>query len=299
MTDTLYDSIIPIGCSHMYGYEHASTENNQKPSVDTWVNIIGKHLNLPVYNFSKPGGSNQSVLRRLYFAIEFAKTKKLNPLFVLQWTSYERYETYVQSAYYKCQEWPWLRTLAELLDNSRDKNLKAWAKSFYKIFEDQTLFFESLKAIDHANVLLKSNNYKTINCLAQGWNLELLDIPYVTHYISSSEIERNSPYNSTAEKIYVDKNFLLNKEMEKQHDIVGYISKGYENYRYEAFFELLWKNIDSYAWWHYDSTPYTVGLKKFCIKNNLELGPEGHPMESANLTVAKYLLNNKSFNSLL
>ena len=294
-----YDSIITIGCSHMFGYEHSSTENNQKPSIDTWVNVIGNHLDLPVYNFSLPGASNQTILRKLFFAIEFAKSQNLSPLFILQWSSFERYETYVQSAYYNCKEWPWLKTLGELLKNSGNKKLTTWAKNFYKLFDDQTLLFESLKAIDHANILLNSHGYKTINCLAHGWDLESIDLPHITHYVASNSIERNNPYNSTVEKIYIDKNFLLNESIKKENDVIGYISTGDQKIKYEAFFDLLWKNIDSYAWWHYDSIPYTVGLKKFCVKNNLELGPEEHPMESANLTVAKYLLNSKSFNNLL
>lgn len=299
MKNKSYDSIIAIGCSHMYGYEHANTKNNQNPSTETWINHIGKNLDLPVYNFSLPGASNQTILRRLYFAIEFAKTQNLSPLFILQWTGLERYETYVQSAHYVCKEWPWLRTLGELLENSGSKKLTAWAKNFYKLFGEQTLLFESLKSIDHANILLNTNGYKTINCLAHGWDLDSIDFPHVTHYVASSEFEKNNPYNFTVEKIYLDKSFLHNETMKKENSIDGYVSVGNQNFKHDALFSLLWKNIDSYTWWHYNAEAYTVGLKKFCIDHGLEFGPEGHPMESANYYVAKHMLNNRNFTNLL
>lgn len=299
MKNKTYDSIVAIGCSHMFGYEHVSTENNQKPSTETWVNYIGKKLNLPVYNYSMPGSSNQTILRRLYFAMESSRRQGLTPLFILQWTSLERYETYVQDAYFRCQDWPWLKTMTEVLAKSKSKPLEDWAKRFYKLFDEQTTFFESLKAIDHANLLLKSSNYKTINCLAQGWNFDELKIPQTTHYVSSTVIEKNTDYNSILEKIYIEKNFLLNTDLEKNYNVVGYISTGDKKVRYDAFLELLWKNIEKYSWWHYDHEPFTVGLKKFCTKNSLELGPERHPMESANRYVSEYAWNNNNFRKLL
>ena len=78
---------------------------NTIPSRETFIDLLGKKLNVPVYNFSQNGASNQTILRRLMVAIEFTQTKKLNPLFVLQWTELERYETLVPDAVYSAADW--------------------------------------------------------------------------------------------------------------------------------------------------------------------------------------------------
>jgi len=294
-----YNCIIAIGCSGMFGYEHITTNNNQTPSEEIWVNFIGKKLDLPVYNFSMPGGSNQTILRRIYFAIEFAKKQNLNPLFILQWTSLQRYETYLTDAYYKCNDWPWIRPLAELSHASNNKSLTKWAKNFYDLFDDQTLMFESIKNIDHGNLLLYKEQYGVINCLYSNWNHDEINIEHNTHFVASNSVERNNPYNVTLENKYREKNFTFNQPLMRDHETIGYISHSKDKIKYEAFNNILWNSIENYPWWHYNKNPFTHGLLDFTLENNLPIGPLGHPLELANRLIADYAWGNDQFQHLL
>jgi len=291
-----YNCLIAIGCSHMFGSEHKSTNNNKQPSTETWANHLGNYLNLPVYNFSIPGASNQTILRRLYISLDFVASHKLNPLFVLQWATTDRFELFSQSAYNVCQDWPWLSTLGEVLKKSGNQTLQEIAKHFYKAFDSLSCFYETLKSVEHANLILSNKNFLAINCLGSGWPTETLKHPmteFVRHFDTPSGI-----YERTLESIL--KNLGANKDIDmEKYNVVGYKSHEINPLYSNAVFSLLWKNILKYPWWLYHDDTFQTGLRKFVIDNNWPLGPDNHPLEHANKMAFEYMISQTAFLDLL
>ena len=280
----MYDCIIPIGCSHMYGYEHTSTNNNTQPSSDTWINLLGQHLDLPVYNCSLPGASNQTILRKLQLAINYCEQRNLNPLFILQWTEFTRYETTSNIANFIVEDWPYIRPGVEIRKASKDKNCSKWAQDFYQLFDDNTLYYETTKTIEHANAI--ASKYHVVNCYANCW-----DIPkWHTQYVEGNR--GNQIVYISLNDIYKDElDAIMEHDMLKKHNVQTWNSPDTT-----ANIHLMWKRINNYAWWKW---PEHVGFKTWCVNNGLELGPEKHPMESANRIAFEYAVNDNQFMSLL
>lgn len=289
-----FDCIVAVGCSHMFGYEHFSTNENIRPSNQTWVNHIGKHLNVPVYNFSQPGASNQTILRRLMIALEHSKRKKLKPFFVLQWTEIQRYETMVTLSTYKSEDWPWLRPMLELHNKSSNDTLTKWAEDFYKLYDKKTLLFETLKSIKHANLELQQQGFDVLNCLAQGWDLDSYNFESHPAFVSSSSVDPECDYSKTLRDWYVDRGYQQHKGLSNEHYVEAYEKQNNNAYSDEVVLSLLWDQIGDYPWWFYNRG-WTHGMKKFCLENNLEIGPKGHPMESAHNVVYQYMMDDENF----
>ena len=295
-----FDCIVAVGCSHMFGYEHESTLGGTIPSTDTYVDHLGKHLNLPVYNFSQPGGSNQSILRRLLVALEFIATKNFKALFIVQWTSLERYETLVSETVNRAEDWPWLRTGSELKKNSNSDKLQKWAKDFYRLYDSKSLLFESLKSIKHGNLEVQSSGHQVINCLAHGgeFNLDGYDSVNDPSYVSSDSIGPTSVYSETLRKWYTDNGYVLDETLNKDHNIEAYRNTDAHPSNDNIILSLLWKHIGNYKWWFYNQG-WKHGLVKYCIENNYALGPRGHPMESAHRSVFEYMMKDNKFLNLI
>ena len=293
-----FDCIIAVGCSHMFGYEHRSTLGETVPSTDTYADHFGKHLNLPVYNFSQPGASNQTILRRILVALEFLATKKFNALFIIQWTEFTRYETLVPDTVYRAEDWPWLRTMTELTKCSGSDKLTTWAESFYRMYDDKSLLFESLKSIKHANLEIQSAKHKAINCLAHGWDLDSYKFSTDPCYVSSDSIGPTSVYSETLRKWYTDNGYVLDEKLHKEHKTEAYGNTDVPPGKDDIILSLLWKQINDYKWWFYNRG-WTYGLKKYCIENGYSLCTKGHPSESAHTSVFEYMLKNNQFMNLL
>jgi len=282
----------------MFGYEHQSTLGETVPSTDTYVDDLGKHLNLPVYNFSQPGSSNQTILRRLLVALEFLSTKKFKALFIIQWTSLERYETLVPDTVYSTEDWPWLRTKDELNNASGSDKLTTWAENFYRLYESKSLLFESLKSIKHANLEVQSSEHKAINCLAQGWDLDEYDFVKQPGYVSSDSIGSTSAYSETLRKWYTANGYVLDETLHKEHKIEAYQNTDVHPSKDDIILSLLWKQIGNFKWWFYNRE-WTYGLKKYCEENGHTIGPNGHPMESAHKLVFEYMIKDNQFLNLI
>ena len=283
----MYDCIIPIGCSHMYGAEHQSTNNLTNPSKDTWVDLIGRHMDLPVYNCSAPGASNQTILRRLQLAIDYCKRRNLNPLFILQWSQYHRYETIAECAYNVCEDFPYIRPYLEIFNSSSNTEVTSWSHNFYKLFDDSSLFYETTRVIEHANLL--TQNFSVINCLAHSWK----DKPVFKSQFVEGDRRKDQIVFEALDDIYNDLNCNVSLKLKK------YNVRGYDCPTTTANLHLMWENIEKNNWWHWDEEPYTTGLKHWCEERNLELGPKKHPLESANKIAFEFAMKNKSFTNMI
>ena len=278
----------------MFGCEHKSAENDTIPSRETFIDLLGKKLNVPVYNFSQNGASNQTILRRLMVAIEFTQTKKLNPLFVLQWTELERYETLVPDAVYSAADWPWIRTNAEIKSMSKQSKLKKWSEDFYRLYDSKTLLFESLKSVQHANLQLRDLGYPAINCLAEGWDIDNNNIANHPGFVSSDSISNNSVYSETLRTWYKENDYMLDKDLQDEHNVEAYRNPKAHPTNDDIVLSLLWKQITKYNWWFYNRD-WRYGLKDYCKDNNLEIGSNGHALESAHRSVYQYLDQDNQF----
>ena len=78
-----YDSILAVGCSFVVG---ANITDPLIPTLEVQKkyrasSLVAKHLNVPEYNIARPGGSNESIIRKTYEWIENNPNKK--PLILL------------------------------------------------------------------------------------------------------------------------------------------------------------------------------------------------------------------------
>ena len=288
------DSIIAIGCSHMFGCEHQSTNSDSIPSTDTFIDHIGSKLNLPVYNFSQNGASNQTILRRLMIATEFVKANNLNPLFVLQWTELERYETLVPASVNAAADWPWIRTNAEIKSMSNENQLKKWSEDFYRLYDSKTLLFESLKSVHHANLLLTDLKHPVINCLAGGWDIENHNIEPHPGFVSSDSISKDSVYSKTLRSWYKNNNYVPNKDLQEKHGVEAYNHADARPYKDDIVLSLLWEQITKHNWWFYNHD-WQYGLKDYCKEHDLEIGSNGHALENAHQHIFQYIDQDDQF----
>lgn len=267
----------------MYGYEHASTNNNKQPSTHTWIDLLGQHLDLPVHNCSVPGASNQTILRRLQLAINYCERRWLNPLFVLQWTEFTRYETAASVANFKVEDWPYIRPNLEIDKRSDSGDCFEWAQQFYDLFDDGALYYETTKAIEHANAI--AAKYHVLNCYAHKWNLP----KWQSQFVEGDH--KNQIIYKELDDIYEDE-----LDASVNYDIIKHGVRAWDSPNTTANIHLMWKRINRYAWW---SWPEHVGLKPWCEHNGLELGARGHPMESANRTAFETAISNSEFMRLI
>jgi len=278
----------------MFGCEHQSANSDTIPSTDTFIDHIGSKLNLPVHNFSQNGASNQTILRRSMIATEFAKANNINPLFVLQWTELERYETLVPAAVYSAADWPWIRTNAEIKSMSKQSQLKKWSEDFYRLYDSKTLLFESLKSVQHANLQLRAMGYTAINCLAEGWDIENHNIEPHPGFVSSDSMSEDSVYSKTLRTWYKDNNYVIDQNLRDEHNVEAYSHPNVDPTKDDIVLSLLWKQIGEYKWWFYNQD-WKYGLKDYCKDNNLEIGSNGHALESAHASVSEYMLKGDQF----
>ena len=278
----------------MFGCEHSSTKNDTIPSKHTFVNLIGNKLDIPVYNFSQNGASNQTILRRLLVATEFTKANRLNPLFILQWTELERYETLVPASVNSAEDWPWIRTNAEIKRMSNDDKLKRWSEDFYRLYDSKTLLFESLKSVQHANLELKHLDYKVINCLAEGWDLDNINITGHSGFVSSDSVGAGTIYSETLRKWYNDSDYVLDKNMYDEHKVEAYRNPDAHPSKDDIILSLLWKRLADHNWWFYNRD-WKYGFKDYCLQNNLQIGPNGHALENAHESVYNFLCKDNQF----
>lgn len=79
-----YDCLIASGCSHTYGAEMADIgearwpHQFKHPSKNAWPQVLGDYLNISdVHNVSRPGASNDYIVRTITKEVEKHKDKKI------------------------------------------------------------------------------------------------------------------------------------------------------------------------------------------------------------------------------
>lgn len=287
--------IIAIGCSHMYGMEHTSTDNNTKPSDEVWASLLAKQHGIPVFNFSLCGASNQTIFRRLLLALKFVRDNNFDPFFILQWTSFERSEFASMDAKFVTRDWPHIRFLDELTLNSNNTQTKLLAEHYYKAIDDLGLLTDSLNVIEHANLLLDKYNFQRLNCNGNEWDFSSI----YNHDIYVYDQSQYTPgeYHKTLEQFLNEYSYTINLDMKQKYNITSY-SKTENLLHGSAETLILYKSIMDYPWHHWNNIEFR-GLKKFAVVNNYPLGPHLHPLELANLKAFEEFQNSMSYNQFL
>jgi len=280
--------LFSFGCSHMYGWEHKSTENNTKPSDDVYTNLLAKHYNLKHFNFAEGGSSNQGIIRQVVFAQEFEKDQNLNSVYWIQWSGFERLELPLMSSKKICKNWPYVQVDGELKNKSNSALLNRWANSLYRSMDDLALFVLSANAIIQVNSMLLAKNKKVINCFAHTWDLECAES---TYYIKEKDKKNvDTMYNQILYSNYIDKKENDTDTNLNENIIVGKSGKDYKNF--DPYTKRLWSLIKTYNWHHWDKVD--TGFKSWSIENNYGTHPEGHPTEKAHQEAFNLILKNKT-----
>lgn len=87
-------TLVAIGCSHTVGtaLDGVTGSQNEFNLYNCFAAQIARKMNYQYINLSVPGGSNQSILRKLNFFIADNKNKLKNTFFLIGWTSPARFE---------------------------------------------------------------------------------------------------------------------------------------------------------------------------------------------------------------
>jgi hypothetical protein len=188
--------------------------------------------------------------------------------------------------------------MAELHNKSSSDTLTRWSEDFYKLYGGKTLLFETLKSIEHANLELRLQGFDALNCLAQGWDLNSYNFESHPAFVSSRSVDPECDYSKTLRTWYIDKGYEQHKGLSAEHNVEAYQKENADAHSDDIVLSLLWDKVRDNNWWLYDQG-WTHGLKRFCLENNLEIGPDGHPMESAHEFVYRYMMDNKHFVNMI
>lgn len=275
----IQNSLFSFGCSHMYGWNHLSTNNNTNPSKSVYTNLLAEHYNLKHYNFSEVGASNQSIMRQILFAENFEKENNLNSIYWIQWSAYERLELPYLKSKDSCKNWPYVLVLNEFKNKSNNKKLNQWAKQIYGNVDDLALFVLSCNTIIQANSFLKSRNKKVINTFSHTWNTSCDESNY---YIKKNDsTEPSTMYNEILLK--KTKEFDLNYT--KNNLVIGKSNNDYKSY--DPYIQMLWTEIKTYNWHYWNDE---IGFAPWSVKNNYGLYASGHPTEKAHKEAFQFIL---------
>ena len=282
------NTIFSFGCSHMYGWEHQSTEDNTKPSDDVYTNLLAKHYGIKHFNFSEVGASNQSIIRQIIFAQKFEQENNLDSIYWIQWSDYRRLELPYINSKNICKNWPYVGLNKEIKNLSKNKILKKWAETLYTHIDDLALFVLSANAIIQVNSLLQAKNKKVINTFAHTWDLNCTSSNYYTKDKNFKNIDTmytDILYNDLLIKKVeeIDSNFS-NTDL-----LVGKSGLNFKNF--DPYTKRLWELVKTYNWhyWHEED----FGFKPWTVKNGYDVYPEGHPTEKAHREAFNLILKSK------
>lgn len=262
------NSLLSFGCSHMYGWEHKSTENNTKPSKHVYTNILSEHYKLKHFNFAEGGASNQSIARQVIFGLDFEKENNLQSTYWIQWSNYERLEIPFLNSKNLSKNWPYVQVYAELLNTTKQKPLLNWAEAIYRNIDKFACLHLSLASIIQVNSLLRQKNKKVINTFAHTWDL---NCKKSTYYIKDKNLKN-------MDTMYTD---MISKD-NSDKEMVGSLllgKTGSDFKEYDPYTKKLWSLVDSYNWFKWGDN--NMGFKPWSVQNGYGVHPEGHPTEKA------------------
>ena len=280
------DSIFTFGCSLSYGADHKSTNNNTKPSSETYTNILAEHYGLKHYNFSVNGHSNQDIARQVFIGTKFQQENKLNPVYWIGWTKYKHLGLAHQIGKNKSEEWPYVKVHNEIIKDSGNEELLKWAKDVYKSVDKMSRFVLSLNTIMQVNSFLKNkgiNAINTFNCTS--WKTECIPSNY---FIKDTKNPRECLIDDWMEKNTVD--FDKDPHYELRGLKVGKSGSSFKTF--DPYLRELYNEIKKFNWYEWGSDD--LGFQMWCRNNDLGLYPEGdqnistwHPDEKAHHEAAK------------
>lgn len=292
------DSIFTFGCSLSYGADHKSTNNNTKPSSETYTNILAEHYGLKHYNFSVNGHSNQDIARQVFIGTKFQQENKLNPVYWIGWTKYKHLGLAHQIGKNKSEEWPYVKVHNEIIKDSGNEELLKWAKDVYKSVDKMSRFVLSLNTIMQVNSFLKNkgiNAINTFNCTS--WKTECIPSNY---FIKDTKNPRECLIDDWMEKNTVD--FDKDPHYELRGLKVGKSGSSFKTF--DPYLRELYNEIKKFNWYEWGSDD--LGFQMWCRNNDLGLYPEGdqnistwHPDEKAHHEAAKKIINSNTIGELL
>jgi hypothetical protein len=133
--------LVTFGCSHTYGYGLLDLTDGVGPSKLAWPSVLSKSLSKELVNKSYPGWSNTRILHEI-LNFNFEK----GDLVVILWAAIDRDVIFN--------------------DTGNEYHVGSWvedelAKKYFDIHTDLDLAIKTLRAINHADLLLTN---KKINC---------------------------------------------------------------------------------------------------------------------------------------
>jgi len=151
------NSLFFCGCSFTYGEE---LPKNIRETVN-FAGLLGQKLNLPVYNYAKPAGSNDRIQRKTFVELPKLLDQGLTPLIIIPWTQYHRREIFdVKKNIYRNVDFPSLNTTIDEFDAlyftkySTDADdalttiiMKLSVQSFLKLLSLPYLFIEAFDEV--------------------------------------------------------------------------------------------------------------------------------------------------------
>lgn len=295
---TMMDSIFTFGCSLSYGADHKSTNNNTRPSDDTYTNIIAKQYNLKHFNFAVNGHSNQDIARQVFIGTKFMQENDLAPIFWIGWTKYKHLGLTHPIGKDKCEEWPYVKVHNELIKNSGNEELYEWSKDVYRSVDKMSRFVLSLNTVLQVNSFLRNKGIKVINTFnCTSWKTECTASNY---FVRDDSNKRECLLDDWMEKH--TENFDTDPHYKLRGLKVGRSGLSYKTF--DPYLTQLYKEIKTFSWYEWGEDD--LGFQMWCRNNNLGLYPEEnqnistwHPDEKAHHEAAKKIINSNTIGELL
>ena len=245
-----HNSLISVGCSLMYGSDHASTDGNRKPSEQTYTNILAKHYGLKHYNFASPGSSNQNISRQAFIATKFAKENNLKPIFWLAWTKYTHLGLAHLISRNIAHGWPYIDVQNELIAHSQNKDIQKWSKEIYKSLDKFSRFALSVNTIIQTNLMLEKEGITAINTFnSETWKTACNK---GTYYIKDT---RDGKESLLADWIEGKKKSISAEHL--VHGVVAGISgKRFEDH--DPYMSELWAYMKSFKWYEWGGEQFRI-----------------------------------------
>lgn len=196
-------TLVAIGCSHTAGtaLDGVTGSQNEFNLYNCFAAQIARKMNYQYINLSVPGGSNQSILRKLNFYIAENKKDLENTFFLLGWTTASRFELrYLENSphnFITINPWvdkkyiPFTHKMdPKLLHTKTPKDLTYYSPYLFHPEEDENNWavyvYSAQKVLENLNLkyymvntckeILKTKfNYSIINKLNKDYYLDPLD----------------------------------------------------------------------------------------------------------------------------
>jgi hypothetical protein len=209
-----YSHVLATGCSFTVG---ANILDKNEDAVTTQKkyrvsSLVAKHLNIPEVNVARPGGSNESIIRKAFEWIE--ENPSSNPLVLIGLSGLTRMEIWSEhdQLFYDIHPFdfpaakPWESVVAKkrakklLGDESLNKELYTWAKTytqnFYNTEVEEKRLRRKIKLFD-SYLKLKNIDYFIWNSIEDNLGELKNELPFISFGINSAEYgnESNLKYN--------------------------------------------------------------------------------------------------------